>query len=120
MKLRYAVVYEETPNNYCAYAPDVPGCVSTGKTWKKMQEMIRESLTFHIEFMLEKGDLVPEPRMSLDEAMVFHSQILVGSEDEFFEGYDEVSSLSTTFSMVEIEVAIPSQVQVDDTVPQSA
>ena len=59
MKLTYAVVYEQTPNNYCAYAPDVPGCVSTGKTWKKMQEMIREALTFHIEFMVENGESVP-------------------------------------------------------------
>jgi hypothetical protein len=29
MKLQYAVVFEQTPNNYCAYAP---GCISTGKT----------------------------------------------------------------------------------------
>ena len=28
MKLRYAVVFEQTPNNYGAYVPDVPGCVS--------------------------------------------------------------------------------------------
>ena len=24
MKLRYAVVFEQTPNNYCASVPDVP------------------------------------------------------------------------------------------------
>ena len=40
MKLRYAVVFEQTPNNYCAYAPDVPGCVSTGTTWKEIQDNI--------------------------------------------------------------------------------
>ena len=31
MKLTYAVVFEQTPNNYSAYVPDVPGCVSTSK-----------------------------------------------------------------------------------------
>ena len=31
MKLTYAVVIEQTPNNYGAYAPDVPGCISTAK-----------------------------------------------------------------------------------------
>ena len=40
MKLTYAVVFEQTPNNYGAYVPDVPGCVSTGKTWDEMQAMI--------------------------------------------------------------------------------
>ena len=31
MKLTYAVVFEQTPNNYGAYAPDVPGCISTAR-----------------------------------------------------------------------------------------
>ena len=38
MRLEYAVVYEQTPNNYCAYAPDVPGCASTADTWERIQE----------------------------------------------------------------------------------
>ena len=59
MKLRYAVVFEQTPNNYAAYVPDVPGCVSTGKTWDEMLAMIREALAFHIEAMLEDGEPLP-------------------------------------------------------------
>ena len=106
MKLRYAVVYEQTPNNYCAYAPDVPGCISTGKTWKEMQEMIREALIFHIEFMVENGESVPEPRMSLEEAMVFHSQLSAEPDPEF-DAFDDAPPLSTTFAMVEIEIAVP-------------
>ena len=106
MKLRYVVVYERTPNNYCAYAPDVPGCVSTGRTWKKMQAMIREALIFHIEFMVENGESVPEPRMSLEEAMVFHSQ-LSAEPDPDFDAFDDAPSLSTTFATVEIEIAVP-------------
>ena len=31
MKVRCVVVYQQTPNNYCAYVPDFPGCVSTGE-----------------------------------------------------------------------------------------
>ena len=105
MKLRYAVVYEQTPNNYCAYAPDVPGCVSTGRTWEIMQEMIREALTFHIEFIVENGEPLPEPRMSLEEAMVFHSQLSTEPDPEFDDCQDS-ESLTTTFAMVEIEVEI--------------
>jgi hypothetical protein len=29
---RYAVVFEKTPNNWAAYVPDLPGCVTTGNT----------------------------------------------------------------------------------------
>ena len=54
MKLRYAVVIEKAPNNYCAYAPDVLGCVSVGDMWDEMLAMMREALEFHIELTLEK------------------------------------------------------------------
>ena len=49
MKLAYAVVFERTPSNYAAYAPDLPGCISTGRTWEEMQWMIREAITVHLE-----------------------------------------------------------------------
>ena len=64
MTLEYAVVYEQTPNNYSAYVPDLPGCVSTGHTLKEVQENIREAITFHIESLREYGEPVPEPRAS--------------------------------------------------------
>ena len=108
MKLKYAVVFEQTPNNYSAYAPDVPGCISTGKTWDEMQEMIREALTFHIEFLMEEGDSVPEPKMSIEEAIAHHSEALAECDKEPIAEYgDPVPTISTTFQMVEIEVAAP-------------
>ena len=112
MKLQYAVVFEQTPNNYAAYAPDVPGCISTGKTWDHIQEMIREALTFHIEATLEDGDAVPEPRMSLEEAMLHHCQPLLQSELEILAelGDDWPPSLSVTFAPIEIEVPAPQPV----------
>ena len=108
MKLTYAVVFERTPNNYSAYAPDVPGCVSTGKTWDEMQAMIREALVFHIESLLEDGDPLPEPKLSIDEAIAHHSEPV--PEDvlaSYAEYGDPVPSLSTTFEMVEIDVPVP-------------
>ncbi|MXZ24862.1 MAG: type II toxin-antitoxin system HicB family antitoxin [Caldilineaceae bacterium SB0665_bin_21] len=50
-----AVVIEQIPNNYAAYALEVPGCISTAKTWDEMLVMIREALTVHIEFLIEDG-----------------------------------------------------------------
>ena len=108
MKLRYAVVFEQTPNNYCAYAPDVPGCVSTGTTWKEIQDNIREALAFHIEGMVENGEPPPEPRMSVRDAMAYHSEpldaVVVQSLAEYGEPAPE---LSITVEMVEVEVVLP-------------
>ena len=49
MKQSYVVVFERTPNNYAAYAPDLPGCGATHKTWDGIQAMIKEAIEFHIE-----------------------------------------------------------------------
>ena len=74
MKLKFAVVYERTPDNYGVYAPDLPGCVSVGETWEEAQAMMREAIAFHIEAMLEHGEPLPEPHTSLDEASAFHEK----------------------------------------------
>ena len=105
MKLTYAVVIEQTSNNYGSYAPDVPGCISTADTAEEMLAMIREALTFHIEALIEDGDPVPEPTMSIDDAIAYHSEpvpedVLV-SYREFGE---PAPTLSTRFELVEIEV----------------
>ena len=112
MKLAYAVVFLQGRNNYGAYVPDVPGCVSTGKTWDEIQAMVREALTSHIEFMLEDGEPVPEPKMSPEEAMAYH---LGPISEDVMESYREFGdaepALSTTFQVVEIEVAVPQVAQ---------
>lgn len=113
MKLRYAVVFEQTPNNYAAYVPDMPGCVSTGKTWDEMLAMIREALAFHIEAMLEDGEPLPEPRTSIDEAIAKHSEPIAEDVlDSYREFGEPAPTLSTRFEMVEIEVPAPQVAQV--------
>ena len=105
MKLTYAVVIEQTPNNYGAYAPDAPGCISTADTPDEMLAMIREALTFHIEALIEDGDPVPEPTMSIDDAIAYHSKPI---PDDVLDSYREFGepapTISTRFELVEIEV----------------
>ena len=98
MRLQYAVVYERTPNNFSAYVPELPGCISTGKTWDEIRGMIREAIAFHIEDMMEQREPVPEPRMSIGDAMAHH----IASLSEVGE---PVPELETTFGMVEVEAA---------------
>ena len=72
MKLTYAVVFEQTPNNYAAYAPDLPGCGATHKTWEGIQAMIKEAIEFHIEGLQLSGDPTPLPRLSAADALEYH------------------------------------------------
>ncbi len=104
MKLKYAVVFEQTPNNYSAYPPDLPGCISTGKTWSDIHEMIRESIRLHLESTVEDGEPLCKPQMSLEEAMAQHCQNLMESKEILTDLGDDEPTLSTTFEMVEVEV----------------
>ncbi|MDE0141179.1 MAG: type II toxin-antitoxin system HicB family antitoxin [Caldilineaceae bacterium] len=67
--MNFAVVYERTPDNYGAYVPELPGCIATGKNWQEIQTLIRAAIVFHIEGLIEDGDSVPDPQMSVGEAM---------------------------------------------------
>lgn len=59
--MRYAIAIEKADHNYAAYVPDLPGCVSTGKTIKEVQNNIREAIRFHVDGLKEDGLPVPEP-----------------------------------------------------------
>ena len=63
--MQYAVVIESGPNNYSAYVPDLPGCVSVGDTLDEVKEMIQEAIALHIEGMREDGLEIPTPTTSV-------------------------------------------------------
>ena len=60
--MRYTIVIEQSPQNYAAYAPDLPGCVATGTTRDEVVAEIRRAIEFHIESLREHGEPVPPPR----------------------------------------------------------
>ena len=62
MSVRFAVVIEWGPRNYSAYVPDLPGCISTGKTVEETTRNIQEAIELHLEGMRDDGDPIPEPR----------------------------------------------------------
>jgi predicted RNase H-like HicB family nuclease len=59
--VRYRIVYERTPKNFSAYSPDLPGCVTTGKTLERTRALMREAIGFHLEDLAEQGDVRPSP-----------------------------------------------------------
>jgi predicted RNase H-like HicB family nuclease len=58
---KYAVVIEKGPNNLSAYVPDLPGCITTGKTLEEIQRNIVEAIELHLEGLREDGEPIPEP-----------------------------------------------------------
>ncbi len=58
---KYVVVYEQTPNNWSAYVPDLPGCVAAGDTREEVERLIREAIVLHLEALRADHELVPEP-----------------------------------------------------------
>jgi predicted RNase H-like HicB family nuclease len=58
---QYVVVYEQSPNGYAAYVPDLPGCIAAGDTREEVEELMREAIELHIELPRERGEPVPEP-----------------------------------------------------------
>ena len=68
--MKYAVVFEKAPNNWCAYVPDLPGCVTTGKTLEVTRRLIAEAIPFHLEGMRLNGEQVPEPVTVVDSVDV--------------------------------------------------
>ena len=58
----YTVIFEPAPNNWAASAPDVPGCVATGKTREECAETFREALEFHFEALRLRGEPIPRAR----------------------------------------------------------
>lgn len=63
---RYAVVYEKAPNNWAAYVPDLPGCITTGRSLQDTKRNIREAIQLHLETMAEVGEPIPPPTADVD------------------------------------------------------
>ena len=59
MKVRYAILIEQSEHNYAASVPDVPGCVATGATLEEVQQTLQEALQAHIEVMRDDEPLAP-------------------------------------------------------------
>lgn len=61
MNVRYAVIFEKAESNWAAYVPDLPGCITTGKTLEETERNIREAIEGHLRTLREFGDPVPQP-----------------------------------------------------------
>ena len=63
--IKYAIVIEQGGHNMSAYVPDLPGCVTTGRTQEEVERNIREAIELHLEGLREDGEPIPEPHTSV-------------------------------------------------------
>ena len=73
MTKEYVVIYErgqDGEENFGAYVPDLPGCVSTGDTLEEAQRNIRDAIQLHLEGLESEGLPIPEPTTIADKVAV--------------------------------------------------
>jgi len=59
--MKYAIIIEKNKNGYGAYAPDLPGCISTGLTLEEIKKNMTEAVELHIEDMKLQHHRPPKP-----------------------------------------------------------
>ena len=64
--MKYLIIIEPGPNNYSAYIPDLPGCVTVGESIDEVKSNMKEAIDLHLEGLKEDGADIPEP-MTLSE-----------------------------------------------------
>lgn len=70
----FAVVFEKVPGNWSGYVPDLPGCVSTGRTLADMRRNMQEAVSLHSQSMVDDGESLPAPRKSSRQALRDHQE----------------------------------------------
>ena len=61
---RYVILIEPTKTGFSAYLPDLPGCVSTGKTAAEAEANLRDAVAGHLEELRLAGLPIPKPSTS--------------------------------------------------------
>lgn len=56
----FLIVIEKGPKNFSAYSPDLPGCITTGKTREETEHNMMEAMQLHLDSMVADGDRIPK------------------------------------------------------------
>ncbi len=56
-----ALIHKDADSDFGVSFPDLPGCVTAGRTVDESRDLAREALAFHLKGLAEDGDAIPEP-----------------------------------------------------------
>ncbi|MCC7573371.1 MAG: type II toxin-antitoxin system HicB family antitoxin [Candidatus Methanofastidiosum sp.] len=59
---KFLIIIEKSDKNYSAYAPELPGCASTGKTVEEVERNMYDAIIMHLDGL--KEDNCPIPKSS--------------------------------------------------------
>lgn len=57
---RFLIVIEKAGENFSAYAPDLPGCIATGKTREEVESNMLDAMQLHLQGLIEDQTPIPE------------------------------------------------------------
>jgi predicted RNase H-like HicB family nuclease len=66
----YTIIIEDAGTNFCAYVPDLPGCIGAADSVEELKDLMREAIQFHIEGLREEGEAIPTPSTRAAEVPV--------------------------------------------------
>lgn len=61
MRPYIALIHKDASSDYGVSFPDLPGCITAGKTLESARLMAAEALALHLEGMTADGEALPEP-----------------------------------------------------------
>jgi predicted RNase H-like HicB family nuclease len=61
MRYYIALLHKEPKSDYGVSFPDLPGCITAGRTLDEARAMAVDALALHLQGMIEDGSAIPEP-----------------------------------------------------------
>ena len=73
--LRYAIIIEKAADGgYCAYVPDLPGCVGMGASHEEVILNMIEGIKFHLDGLKQEGLPLPLPVSEAENLVIEYAQ----------------------------------------------
>jgi predicted RNase H-like HicB family nuclease len=90
--MKYLVIIEKGDNNYSAFSPDVPNCITVGNTIEDTLTNMKEAIDLYFEDTLEKGNDIPKPK---------------GLEYYIREGIFAEEQIAEDYFITQVEIKLP-------------
>ena len=77
----YLIRIETNTGGFSAYAPELPGCVTTGTSREDVEHEMQEAIAFHLQGLHEAGEPIPEPSgLTRPTSKSPHSEVGAGAK----------------------------------------
>ncbi len=64
--MKYPIILRQTDPGFAVEVPDLPICITTGKTFEIALQNAKQVIDLHPEGLKEDGELIPQPSSKLE------------------------------------------------------